>query len=159
MPFARTSFLSKISSRCLLVHRIIHCKAHKMRWIVAGGYLLRSFFLSSIVNKDSHFARLLASSVWKTICRCNVCPQTHWLFFCVFLETTPFNVSSRASEVVGSANRLGLSLWHFRFILASSSKSLSSECQSSIPGGNFSFILFLVPADGRYWSSNSLCQP
>ena len=33
--------------------------------IVAGGYLLPSFFLSSIVNRDNHFARLSACSVSK----------------------------------------------------------------------------------------------
>ena len=84
----------------------IRCKAHKMRWIVAGGYLLPSFFLSSIVNKDSHFARLSASSVCKmsighlslqrllrSVIHSVRARRAHWSFFCVFLGTTPFDVS------------------------------------------------------------------
>ena len=98
-----------------------HCKAHKMRWIVAGRYLLPSFFPSSIVNKYSHFTRLSASSVCKmsighlslqrllhSVIHSVRARRAYWSFFCVFLGTTPFNVSSRASEMVGSANRLGI---------------------------------------------------
>ena len=73
----------------------------------------------------------------------------------VFLGMTPIDVLSRTSELVGSANRLGLSPSQFRFILVSGSKSLSSESQSSIPREKLSFILFLVAADGGYWSFSS----
>ena len=64
-------------------------------------------------------------------------PQSPLVVLLRILRKTPFDVSSRASEVVGSANHLGLSPLHFRFVLASGSKSLSSESQSFIPRGNF----------------------
>ena len=58
----------------------------------------------------------------------------HWALFCAFFGTTPFEVLSSASALVGSAKRFGLSPWHLRFFLASGWKSLSSGFQFSFLG-------------------------
>ena len=77
----RMSPFANISNGCLLSRRIILCSPHNSMWIVAGGYSLPSFLLTSMVKRESHLSKSAASWVNKMSCGQRSFGQEEFLAF------------------------------------------------------------------------------